>query len=241
MTIPIERVRAAPRWRTPGPQPNGLQATPDGLWAIDRDDLHAYLLAWGDGRTLARFPTDTHHASGITWDGEAIWVASTFAPIALFRYATDGCRGWLAYPRTVHRPLRRAVVRVVQPAEHGDGLNLPVCLRSHHWPLGAVGEVLLHALVRPRAVAVRRVLAEDTPEGRLAADEDVVQARAAHAAAEALAGGVLPGRAVGGPQHGDPARLGHARERRSVLAIVVADAVRRSLAEGRRLAQLACR
>ena len=90
MTIPIERVRAEPRWRTPGPQPNGLQATPDGLWVIDQDDLHVYLLAWEDGRTLARFPTGTHHSSGITWDGEAIWVASTFAPIALFRYATDG-------------------------------------------------------------------------------------------------------------------------------------------------------
>lgn len=83
-------VRGEPRWYTPGPQPNGLQATDDGLWVIDQEDLNVYLLDWADGRILHQFPTATHHSSGITWDGEAIWVASTFTPIALFRYATDG-------------------------------------------------------------------------------------------------------------------------------------------------------
>jgi hypothetical protein len=57
---------------------------------IDQDNLDVYLLAWEDGSILKQFPTHTHHSSGITWDGEAIWVASTFDPIELFRYATDG-------------------------------------------------------------------------------------------------------------------------------------------------------
>lgn len=86
-TVPV---RGEPRWQTPGPQPNGLQATDDGLWVIDQEDLNVYLLDWADGHLLHRFPTATHHSSGITWDGEAIWVASTFTPIALFRYTTDG-------------------------------------------------------------------------------------------------------------------------------------------------------
>lgn len=85
-----ETVRGEPRWRTPGPQPNGLQATNDGLWVIDQHDLHAYLLDWHDGRVLQQFPTATAHSSGITWDGEAVWVASTYPPIALFRYTPDG-------------------------------------------------------------------------------------------------------------------------------------------------------
>lgn len=85
-----EQVRATARWYTPGPQPNGLQATADGLWVIDQDNLAVYLLDWADGHILRQFPTETHHSSGITWDGEAIWVASTFPPIELFRYAPDG-------------------------------------------------------------------------------------------------------------------------------------------------------
>lgn len=90
MATSIEQVRATPRWKTPGPQPNGLQATAEGLWVIDQDDLYAYLLAWQDGSVIRKFPTRTHHSSGITWDGAAIWVASTFTPIELFRYAPDG-------------------------------------------------------------------------------------------------------------------------------------------------------
>lgn len=90
MEVGIERVRGRGRWRTPGPQPNGLQATEEGLWVIDQHDLHVALLDWRDGSTLRQFATETNHSSGITWDGEAIWVASTFTPIALFRYALDG-------------------------------------------------------------------------------------------------------------------------------------------------------
>lgn len=85
-----ERVHGRPRWHTPSPQPNGLQATPEGLWVIDQHDLYVYLLDWRDGSLLRRFPTATHHSSGITWDGENLWVASTFTPIALFQYAPNG-------------------------------------------------------------------------------------------------------------------------------------------------------
>ena len=88
--VKAERVRGEPRWHTPGPQPNGLQAVPEGVWVIDQEDLNVYLLDWRDGRVLCRFPTATHHSSGITWDGEALWVASTFPPIELFRYSPDG-------------------------------------------------------------------------------------------------------------------------------------------------------
>lgn len=90
MVAQVERVRGQAQWRTPGPQPNGLQAVEEGVWVIDQEDLHAYLLDWEDGHVLRSFPTGTNHSSGITWDGEAIWIASTFTPIALFRYAPDG-------------------------------------------------------------------------------------------------------------------------------------------------------
>lgn len=90
MDARVEEVRGRARWYTPGPQPNGLQAGDEGLWVIDQHDLHVSLLDWRDGGVLRRFPTGTNHSSGITWDGEAVWVASTFPPIALFRYSVEG-------------------------------------------------------------------------------------------------------------------------------------------------------
>lgn len=90
MTVTPERVAGTPRWKTPGPQPNGLQATNEGLWVIDQEDLNVYLLDWETGSAMKHFPTATYHSSGITWDGAAIWVASTFTPIEIFKYSTDG-------------------------------------------------------------------------------------------------------------------------------------------------------
>ena len=67
-------------WQTPGRQPNGLQATDEGLWVIDQIDPNVvFLLGYEDGRELKRFQTRAHHASGITLDPPGrIWVASTF-------------------------------------------------------------------------------------------------------------------------------------------------------------------
>ena len=90
MVASAERVTATLKWYTPGPQPNGLQATPEGVWVIDQDDLKVYLLDWSTGKTLREFPTVTNHSSGITFDGEHLWVASTFPPIELFQYSVDG-------------------------------------------------------------------------------------------------------------------------------------------------------
>ncbi|MEO7650605.1 MAG: hypothetical protein ABIZ80_09050 [Bryobacteraceae bacterium] len=66
-------------FKSPGPKPNGLQATKDGLWIMDQGDNHAYLVSYQDGRVLRKLPTDADKASGITYDGQAIWLASTYS------------------------------------------------------------------------------------------------------------------------------------------------------------------
>jgi sugar lactone lactonase YvrE len=67
-------------FKSPGPQPNGLQATRDGLWIIDQSDGSlAALVRYDDGRVVRKFNTDTVRPSGITFDGEAIWIGSTFS------------------------------------------------------------------------------------------------------------------------------------------------------------------
>jgi streptogramin lyase len=67
-------------WKSPGLQPNGLQAMPEGLWVIDQIDPNdIYLLAYSDGQCLRKMPTRALHSSGITIDPPGnIWVASTF-------------------------------------------------------------------------------------------------------------------------------------------------------------------
>lgn len=66
------------RFSSPGPQPNGLQASGDGLWIIDQLSLKAQKVDWETGAVLHEFDTETLHSSGITQGGGALWVSSTF-------------------------------------------------------------------------------------------------------------------------------------------------------------------
>ena len=74
------RVEPNVKWQSPGQQPNGLQATSDGLWLIDQIDPNdIYLLSYDDGRVVRKIPTRALHSSGITVDTDGhVWVASTF-------------------------------------------------------------------------------------------------------------------------------------------------------------------
>ena len=80
-TIPVRKTGSVEiAFKSPGPQPNGLQATKDGLWIIDQSaGSKAYLVDYADGRVLRSFETDTVRPSGITFDGEALWIGSTFS------------------------------------------------------------------------------------------------------------------------------------------------------------------
>lgn len=80
-SIPVRRAgKVEIAFKSPGPQPNGLQATPEGLWIIDQSaGSRAYLVRYADGEVLRSFETDTVRPSGITFDGEALWIGSTFS------------------------------------------------------------------------------------------------------------------------------------------------------------------
>ena len=113
-----------------------------------------------------------------------------------------------------------------------DGLHAATC-RHPRWNIPILGGGLLRkALVRTVAVDVLHVFAEDVSQVPLAEDEDVIEAIPPHAPEEPLAGGVLPGRAVGRAQLRAPARRLHPGKHRVVLAIVVADQVAGLLPEG---------
>src|ERR1017187_9234776 len=64
-------------FKSPGPRPNGLQATKDGLWIMDQGDANkAYLVSY-QGKVLRSFETETDKSSGITFAGESLWIGST--------------------------------------------------------------------------------------------------------------------------------------------------------------------
>jgi len=65
-------------FKSPGPHPNGLQATEEGLWIMDQGDNKAYLVDYSSDKALREFKTDADRASGITFDGEALWIGSTY-------------------------------------------------------------------------------------------------------------------------------------------------------------------
>jgi hypothetical protein len=65
-------------FKSPGPKPNGLQATQDGLWILDQGDNKAYLVSYKDGKLIRGFATGSDRGSGITFDGEALWIGSTY-------------------------------------------------------------------------------------------------------------------------------------------------------------------
>src|ERR1051326_5521850 len=74
-----------------GPQPNGLQATSDGLWIIDQGPgSKAYLVSYRNGEVLRSFTTETDRSSGITFDGESLWIGSTYSREIVRVDAKDG-------------------------------------------------------------------------------------------------------------------------------------------------------
>ena len=65
---------------SPGHQPNGLQATRAGLWIMDQGPENlAALVRFQDGKVVRSFATETDRSSGITCDGDTLWIGSTYS------------------------------------------------------------------------------------------------------------------------------------------------------------------
>jgi sugar lactone lactonase YvrE len=76
---------------SPGPAPNGLQATREGLWIMDQGAGNkAYLVSYEGGKVLRSFDTETDKSSGITCDGDTLWIGSTYSREIVRCRADDG-------------------------------------------------------------------------------------------------------------------------------------------------------
>jgi hypothetical protein len=79
--IPVRKAgRVEIVFKSPATKSNGLQATKDGLWIIDQGPRNqAHLVDYKDGKVVKGFETETESSSGITYDGEALWIGSTYS------------------------------------------------------------------------------------------------------------------------------------------------------------------
>ena len=65
-------------YSTPGPHPNGLQATPQGIWCIDQQTNRLQLMDYATGNVLVDLATESDRGSGVTDDGDTLWISSTY-------------------------------------------------------------------------------------------------------------------------------------------------------------------
>ena len=70
-------LRVEHAFEAPGPQPNGLQGTPRGLWILDAATKRVELVS-PSGDILEALQTTADRGSGVTESPEGLWVASTF-------------------------------------------------------------------------------------------------------------------------------------------------------------------
>lgn len=87
---PIPKPRPAQNvermWRTPFRAGNGMQVCEVGIWIVDGQTRmpdggrasHVYLLD-ESGRILRAFMTAGETPSGMTWDGQHVWIAATYS------------------------------------------------------------------------------------------------------------------------------------------------------------------
>lgn len=87
-------------FESPGPQPNGLQGTTEGLWILDQINNRLTLNSYTDGTVLVDRPSDSDRGSGVTDSGTNLWLSSTYtceilkcdrnSGETIARYATPG-------------------------------------------------------------------------------------------------------------------------------------------------------
>ena len=80
-------------YQSPDGNPNGLEATPEGLWVGEQITDRAYLLDWETGRPLTMHETQSSNTSGIAAGGGSVFMAANGPPILRDRRPHDLERG----------------------------------------------------------------------------------------------------------------------------------------------------
>lgn len=117
----VRSVRARVMFRGPGPQVNGLEAVPEGLWVSDQQDNRTYLIDY-NGKVQTRFISPARNASGTSFGANSVWVASNVRPSMVFRHdpQTGQCTAALHLPNA-----EQGGVHGIQWRPYEDGVQPP--------------------------------------------------------------------------------------------------------------------
>ena len=63
-------------YQSPEGHPNGLEATPEGLWVAEQISDRAHLLDWETGKSLTAYDTQSSNTSGLAYGGGYLWMAA---------------------------------------------------------------------------------------------------------------------------------------------------------------------
>ena len=69
-------VKVTKLYKSPDGHPNGLEATPEGLWIGEQTTDRAYLVDWKTGKVLKKVETESSNTSGIAYGGGVLWMAA---------------------------------------------------------------------------------------------------------------------------------------------------------------------
>jgi streptogramin lyase len=133
-------------YKAPHSKPNGLQATPEGLWVMDQGpESYVSLVNFADGKVIREFKTapDVVAASGVTVDaGNVMWLTATHNNLIVTCSPQDGKimdKYWTPgagriYPKAGDPPAARSPLPPAYPATPSDGAPRRARLAPGHLP-----------------------------------------------------------------------------------------------------------
>lgn len=114
----VRAVKARIVFKGPGPQINGLEAVPEGLWLSDQRDNRTYLIDY-NGKTLTSFASPARNASGTSFGAGAAWVASNVRPSMVFKHDPQNghCLAYVLLPNAERGGVHGVQWRPYAPGE----------------------------------------------------------------------------------------------------------------------------
>jgi hypothetical protein len=89
---PERRVKVVKLFKSPDGHPNGLEASPEGLWIGEQITDRAHLVDW-TGRVLRSLETESSNTSGIAYGGGFLWMAANGRALWRRPRPTDAVEG----------------------------------------------------------------------------------------------------------------------------------------------------
>lgn len=127
---PLRRRRSVEKiWQSPEGNPNGLEATAEGLWVGEQITDRAHLLDWRTGKATASYETHSSNTSGIAASDKYVFMAANGPAFLREKRSTDVAKGG----RICKLDIRTGEPVADYPTPNGGGLHGLLWAREALW------------------------------------------------------------------------------------------------------------